>query len=69
MNPGTPVRLRIAFDRGQFFKLGTTGGHWPRDEPCINAFRTKISVVENEKEPLEEKLPESDEKHSRDAIK
>ena len=44
--PGDTRQIRHAFDRGQFFKLGVTG-HWARDEPCINAFRTKISVEEN----------------------
>ena len=32
-----------------------------KEEMCINAFRTKISVVEKQKEPLEEKHPESSE--------
>ena len=59
--PGDTRQITHRFDRGQFFKLGTTGGHWPRDEPCINAFQTRISVAENLKEPLEEKRPESDE--------
>ena len=31
-----------------------------REEAYINAFRTKISVTEDQKEPLEEKRPESD---------
>ncbi len=44
--PGDTRQITHAFDRGQFFKLGVTG-HWARDEPCINAFRAKISVVEN----------------------
>ena len=44
--PGDTRQIMHAFDRGQFFKLGVTG-HWARDEPCINAFRTKISVEEN----------------------
>ncbi|MYK95145.1 hypothetical protein F4009_14300 [Candidatus Poribacteria bacterium] len=44
--PGDTRQITHAFDRGQFFKLGVTG-HWARDEPCINAFRAKISVAEN----------------------
>lgn len=44
--PGDTRQITHAFDRGQFFKLGVTG-HWARDEPCINAFRAKISVEEN----------------------
>lgn len=44
--PGDTRQITHAFDQGQFFKLGVTG-HWARDEPCINAFRAKISVVEN----------------------
>ena len=44
--PGDTRQITHAFDRGQFFKLGATG-HWARDEPCINAFRAKISVEEN----------------------
>ena len=41
--PGDTRQITHTFDRGQFFKLGVTG-HWAREEPCINAFRTKISV-------------------------
>ena len=41
--PGDTRQITHIFDRGQFFKLGVTG-HWAREEPCINAFRTKISV-------------------------
>ena len=41
--PGDTRQITHCFDRGQFFKLGVTG-HWEKDEPCINAFRTKISV-------------------------
>ncbi len=41
--PRDTRQITHAFDRGQFFKLGVTG-HWARDEPCINAFRAKISV-------------------------
>ena len=41
--PGDTRQITHCFDRGQFFKLGVTG-HWERDEPCINAFRAKISV-------------------------
>ena len=44
--PGDTRQITHAFDRGQFFKLGVTG-HWARDEPCINAFRAKISVEEH----------------------
>ena len=44
--PGDTRQITHAFDRGQFFKLGVTG-HWARDEPCINAFCTRISVEEN----------------------
>ena len=44
--PRDTRQITHAFDRGQFFKLGVTG-HWARDEPCINAFRAKISVEEN----------------------
>lgn len=44
--PGDTRQITHAFDQGQFFKLGVTG-HWARDEPCINAFRAKISVKEN----------------------
>ena len=44
--PGDTRQITHAFDQGQFFKLGVTG-HWARDEPCINAFRAKISVEEN----------------------
>ncbi len=44
--PGDTRQITHAFDRGQFFKLGVTG-HWERDEPCINAFRARISVKEN----------------------
>ena len=44
--PGDTRQITHTFDRGQFFKLGVTG-HWARDEPCINAFRVKISVEEN----------------------
>ncbi len=61
VEPGDTCQIIHRFDRGQFFKLGTTGGHWARDEPCINAFQTRISVAENLKEPLEEKRPESNE--------
>lgn len=43
--PGDTRQITHTFDRGQFFKLGVTG-HWARDEPCINAFRAKISVEE-----------------------
>ena len=56
--PGETRQITHAFDRGQFFKLGVTG-HWKRDEPCINAFRSKISVVENQKESVKEKRLES----------
>ena len=38
--PGDTRQITHIFDRGQFFKLGVTG-HWAREEPCINAFRTK----------------------------
>ena len=58
--PGDTRQITHTFDRGQLFKLGVTGP-WARDEPCINAFRTKISVTEKEKEPLKEKRPESNE--------
>jgi hypothetical protein len=44
--PGDTRQITHAFDRGQFFKLGITG-YWERDEPCINAFRARISVKEN----------------------
>ena len=44
--PGDTRQITHAFDQGQFFKLGVTG-HWARDEPCINAFRAKISIQEN----------------------
>ena len=44
--PGDTRQITHAFDQGQFFKLGVTG-HWARDEPCINAFRTKFSIQEN----------------------
>ena len=44
--PGDTRQITHAFDQGQFFKLGVTG-HWEKDEPCINAFRAKISVKEN----------------------
>ncbi len=58
--PGDTRQIIHRFDQGQSFKLGATG-HWARNEPCINAFRAKISVVENQKEPLQEKRPESNE--------
>ena len=44
--PGDTRQITHCFDRGQFFKLGVTG-HWERDEPCVNAFRARISVEEN----------------------
>ena len=44
--PGDTRQITHTFDRGQFFKLGVTG-HWARAEPCMNAFRAKISVEEN----------------------
>ena len=44
--PGDTRQITHASDQGQFFKLGVTG-HWEKDEPCINAFRAKISVKEN----------------------
>ena len=44
--PGDTRQITHAFDRGQFLKLGVTG-YWERDEPCVNAFRAKISVQEN----------------------
>ena len=58
--PGDTRQITHRFDRGQLFKLGVTG-LWVKEETCINAFRTKISVVKNQKEPLEEKRPESNE--------
>ncbi len=58
--PGDTRQITHRFDRGQLFKLGVTGA-WVKEEACINAFRTKISVTENEKEPLEEKRPELNE--------
>ena len=44
--PGDTRQITHSFDRNQFFKLGVTG-HWERNEPCINAFRAKISVEED----------------------
>ena len=58
--PGDTRQITHRFDRGQLFKLGVTG-LWVKEEACINAFRTKISVSENQKESLEEKRPEPNE--------
>ena len=58
--PSDTRQIIYPFDRGQLFKLGVTG-LWVKEEACINAFRTKISVTEKEKELLEEKRPESNE--------
>ncbi len=59
--PGDTRQIMHRFDRGQFFKLGATG-HWPKDEPCINAFQARISVAENQQvESLERGGPKSDE--------
>ena len=58
--PGDTRQITHRFDRGELFKLGVTG-LWAKEEACINAFRTKISVTANQEEPLEEKPPESNE--------
>ena len=58
--PGDTRQIIHCFDRGQLFKLGVTG-LWVKEETCINAFRTKISVAAKQKEPSEEKRPESSE--------
>ena len=55
--PGDTRQITHRFDQGQLFKLGVTG-LWMKEEACINAFRTKISVTENQKKPLKEKRPE-----------
>ena len=55
--PGDTCQITHRFDQGQLFKLGVTG-LWMKEEVCINAFRTKISVTENQKKPLKEKRPE-----------
>ncbi len=51
--PGDTRQLTHRFERGQFFKLGATG-HWAREKVCINAFRAKISVEENENENVQQ---------------
>ena len=48
---GETGQITHHFDRGQLFKLGVTGA-WARDEPCVNAFRAKISVKPAEKPEL-----------------
>ena len=58
--PGDTRQITHHFDRGELFKLGVTGA-WAKEEACINAFRTKISVTETQEKPLEEKRPESNE--------
>ena len=47
--PGATRQITYRFDRGQLFKLGATGD-WDREEPCVNAFRTTVSVQENSDE-------------------
>ena len=46
--PGDTRQITHRFDQGQLFKLGVTG-LWMKEEACINAFRTKISVREEAK--------------------
>ena len=43
---GATRQITHRFDQGQLFKLGATG-YWDREEPCVSAFRTTISVAEN----------------------
>ena len=47
--PGATRQITRRFYRGQLFKLGATGD-WDREEPCVNAFRAAVSVLENSDE-------------------
>ncbi|MYB92858.1 BrnA antitoxin family protein [Candidatus Poribacteria bacterium] len=62
LEPDETGQLTYRFDRGQFFKLGTTGAHSRSEKGSINAFKAKISVAEYPQvESLEKEDPESDE--------
>ena len=55
LEPDETGKLTHHFDRGQFFKLGATGCYGRSEKGSTNAFKAKISVEENQKEPLEKK--------------
>lgn len=61
LRPDETGKLTHRFDRGAFFRLGATAHHSWNEKGSTNAFKAKISVVENQKEPLEEKCSESNE--------
>ncbi len=61
VEPDETGKLTHRFDRGQFFKLGATGCYGRSEKGSTNAFKAKISVVENQVESLKEKESEANE--------
>ena len=61
LRPDETGQLTHRFDRGAFFRLGATAHHSWNEKGSTNAFKARISVEKNQKEPLEEKRSESNE--------
>ena len=61
LRPDETGQLTHRFDRGTFFRLGATAHHSWNEKSSTNAFKARISVEKNQKEPLEEKRSESNE--------
>ena len=61
VRPDETGQLTHRFDRGAFFRLGATAHHSWNEKGSTNAFKARISVEKNQKEPLEEKRSESNE--------